>query len=74
MTGGYPARAELAEWAGVTAPVAAGAVPSPGGATMLGLTAAAPCAGTCCSSSTSSQTDGCCSDSGSTNSETAGCC
>jgi SAM-dependent methyltransferase len=69
MTGGYPDRAELAEWAGVTAPVAAGAVPSPAGATMLGLTAAGPAAGGCCASS---ETDSCCSSS--TSSETAGCC
>ena len=72
MTGGYPDRAQLAEWAGVTAAAAAGAVPGPAGTTMLGLTAAAPTAGACCASSTSSQPDGCCSDS--TTSETAGCC
>jgi len=72
MTGGYPDRAQLAEWAGVSAAAAAGAVPGPAGTTMLGLTAAAPTAGACCASSTSSQTDGCCSDS--TTSETAGCC
>ena len=72
MTGGYPDRAELAEWVGVTAPVGTGAVSSPAGATMLGLTAAAPTAGAYCASSTSSQPDGCCSDS--TTSETAGCC
>jgi ubiquinone/menaquinone biosynthesis C-methylase UbiE len=69
MTGGYPDRAQLAEWAGVTAAVTAGAVLGPAGATMLGLTAAAPAAGACCSSS---EVDGCCSSS--TNSETAGCC
>ena len=68
MTGCYPDRAELAEWAGVTAAVTAGAVPGPTGATMLGLTAAAPAAGGCCSSS---EVDGCCSSS--TSSETAGC-
>jgi SAM-dependent methyltransferase len=69
MTGGYPDRAELAKWAGVTAPVAAGAVRSQAGATMLGLTAAGPAAGGCCSSS---EVDGCCSSS--TSSETDGCC
>jgi SAM-dependent methyltransferase len=69
MTGGYPDRAELAQWAGLTAPVAAGAVPSPAGATTLGLTAAAPTAGAC---RASSETDSCCSNSAS--SETAGCC
>jgi arsenite methyltransferase len=80
MTGGYPDRAQLAEWAGVTAAVAvaAGAVPAPVGATMLGLTAAASAAGACCSSSetdsccSGSETDGCCSSLAS--SETAGCC
>jgi arsenite-transporting ATPase len=69
MTGGYPDRAQLAEWAGLAAPVAAGAVPTPAGATMLGLTAAAPNDGACCSGS---ETDGCCSNS--TSSQTAGCC
>jgi SAM-dependent methyltransferase len=69
MTSGYPDRAQLAQWAGVTAPVTAGVVPGPAGATMLGLTAAAPAAGACCSSS---EVDGCCSSS--TSSETAGCC
>ena len=68
MTGGYPDRAQLAEWAGVTADVTAGALPGPAGATMLGLTAAGPAA-SCCSSS---EADGCCSSS--TSSETAGCC
>ena len=83
MTGGYPERAQLAEWAGLTAPVAAGAVPTPAGATMLGLKAAASTAGTrssstdsetggCCASSTSSGVDGCCS--GSTSSVTDTCC
>lgn len=72
MTGGYPDRAQLAQWAGVTAAVATGAVSSPAGATMLGLSAAAPAAGACCASSTSSQTDGCCCES--STSETAGCC
>jgi SAM-dependent methyltransferase len=72
MTGGYPDRAQLAQWTGVTAPVAASAVPTPAGSTMLGLTASAPSAGACCASSTSSQTDGCCSDTAT--SETAGCC
>jgi len=81
MTGGYPDRAQLAEWAGLTASVAAGAVPAPAGVTMLGLTAAAPTDGACCSSSetdgccsnsTSSETESCCSNS--TSSETAGCC
>jgi SAM-dependent methyltransferase len=69
MTGGYPDRAQLAEWASVTAAVPAGAVSGPAGATMLGLTAAGPAAGACCSSS---EVDGCCSSS--TSSETAGCC
>jgi arsenite methyltransferase len=68
MTGGYPDRAKLAQWAGLTAPVAAGAVPTPAGATMLGLRATAPTTGGCCSSS---ETESCCSDTGS---ETAGCC
>ena len=83
MTGGYPERAQLAEWAGLTAPVAAGGVPTPAGATMLGLKAAASTAGapssstdsetaSCCSGSTSSETDTCCS--GSTSSETDTCC
>ena len=83
MTGGYPERAQLAEWAGLTAPVAAGGVPTPAGATMLGLKAAASTAGapssstdsetaSCCSGSTSSETDTCCSKT--TSSETAGCC
>jgi hypothetical protein len=74
MTGGYPDRAQLAKWAGLTAPAAAEAVPTPVGATMLGLAAAAPTAGACCSSS---ETDVCCSSSSSsvsTSSETAGCC
>ena len=74
MTGGYPDRAQLAEWAGLTAPAAAETVPTPAGATMLGLSAAAPTAGACCSRS---ETDGCCSSStssDSTSSETAGCC
>jgi arsenite methyltransferase len=78
MTGGYPNRVELAEWAGVTAPVSPGAVSSPAGATMLGLTATAPTEGACASSSetdsccSSSEVGGCCSDS--TTPETAGCC
>jgi hypothetical protein len=81
MTGGYPDRAQLAQWAGLTTPVVVPGVPSPAGATMLGLTAAAPTGGVCCSSSgtdgccsdsTTLQTDGCCSDS--TTSETSGCC
>jgi arsenite-transporting ATPase len=69
MTGGYPDRARLAEWAGLSEPVAVAAVPAPAGATMLGLAAAAPTAGACCSSS---ETGGCCSSH--TGSETAGCC
>jgi arsenite methyltransferase len=69
MTGGYPDRAQLTDWAGVTATVTAGAVPGPAGATTLGLTAAGPAAGCCCSSS---EADGCCSSS--TSSETTGCC
>jgi hypothetical protein len=78
MTGGYPDRDELAEWAGLTAPVAAGAAPAPAGATTLGLTAAGPAAEACCSNSetdsccSSSETDSCCSNS--TSSKTAGCC
>jgi arsenite-transporting ATPase len=83
LTGGYPDRAQLAEWAGVAAPVAAAAVPTPAGATMLGLKAASPTAG---ARSASSETDGCCSKSASSpssesgrcskpaSSETAGCC
>jgi len=63
MTGGYPDRAQLAEWAGVTA---AGAVPTPAGATMLGLKAASS---TASASSTSTETDSCCSSSG-----TESCC
>lgn len=68
MTGGYPDRAQLAQWAGVTAPGAT-VVPSLAGATMLGLTAAAPNAGAC---RASSETESC--SSGSASSETAGCC
>ena len=67
MTGGYPDRTQMAEWAGVTAAVTAGAVPGPAGATMLGLTAAEPAAGACCS-----ETDDCCSKPAS--SQSAGCC
>lgn len=82
MTGGYPSRTQLAEWAGLVAPVEVGAPPAPAGTTMLGLTEAAPTAGGCCSSSTS-QTGDCCSSAGSekgdccsssTRPETAGCC
>jgi ubiquinone/menaquinone biosynthesis C-methylase UbiE len=69
MTGAYPDRAQLTKWAGLTAAVAAGAVPTPAGATMLGLTAAAPTSGGCCSGS---EADGCCSTPA--GSETAGCC
>ena len=69
MTGGYPDRAQLATWAGLTATVAAGAVPTPAGATMLGLTAAAPTSDACCSSS---EADDCCSNPA--GSETTGCC
>jgi len=78
MTGGYPDRAQLAEWAGVTAAVTAGAVPTPAGATMLGLKAASS---TVSAGSTSSETDSCCSSSGTENccsgsssSEVDGCC
>jgi hypothetical protein len=78
LTGGYPDRAQLAEWAGVTVAAAAGAVPTPAGATMLGLKAASS---TASASSTSSETDSCCSSSGtggccatSVGSETDGCC
>jgi len=78
MTGGYPDRAQLAEWASVTAAVTAGAVPTPAGATMLGLKAASS---TASASSTSSETDSCCSSSGtesccsgSSSSELDGCC
>jgi arsenite-transporting ATPase len=84
LTGGYPDRAQLAEWAGVAAPVAAGGVPTPAGATMLGLKAASSTGGagstsseteSCCSSSASSETDGCCSGSASSpSSESSGCC
>jgi hypothetical protein len=69
MTGGYPDRAQLAKWAGLAAPVAAGAVPTPVGATMLGLTGAASTSGGCCSSC---EADSCCSSSA--GSETTGCC
>jgi hypothetical protein len=69
MTGGYPDRAQLTKWAGLAAPVAGGAVPTPAGATMLGLKAASS---TARSRSTSSETDSCCSKPAS--SETAGCC
>jgi hypothetical protein len=72
LTGSYPDRVQLADWAGVTAPVAPRGVPSPAGATMLGLTAAAPNADACCSSSTGKETDSCCS--ASTSSETDSCC
>jgi len=79
MTGGYPDRARLAEWAGVAAPAKEGSAPAgapaPAGATMLGLTEAAPTSGGCCSGS---ETDTCCSSStnatSSANTETAGCC
>ena len=80
MTGDYPDRAQLAEWAGVAVPAEAGSAPSPAGATMLGLTEVAPTSGGCCSGS---ETDTCCSSSsssettsstGSTRPQTAGCC
>jgi len=79
MTGGYPDRAQLTEWSGVTSPVAE-AVPAPAGATLLDLSSAAPTSGACCSSS---EADSCCSGSHSDTgeccstpktSETAGCC
>jgi len=57
MTGGYPDRAQLAAWAGVAAPAKEGSAPAPAGATMLGLTEAAPTSGGCCSSP---KTAGCC--------------
>jgi hypothetical protein len=84
LTGGYPDRAQLAEWAGVAAPVAAGGFPTPAGATMLGLKAASSTAGassarsasseaqSCCPEPASAGTEGCCSKPAS--SETAGCC
>ena len=61
MTGGYPDRALLAEWAGVGASAKADATPATAGVTMLGLTAAAPASGGCCSGSgSSSEAAGCC--------------
>jgi SAM-dependent methyltransferase len=83
MTGGYPDRTQLAQWAGVTAAVTPGGVPGPAGATLLGLTAAEPnsggcCSGpseetsaACCSSSTADTSSGCCSSS---TAGTPGCC
>ena len=83
LTGGYPDRAQLAEWAGVPS-LAARAVLRPAGATMLGLKAvsstesSSPSSSetkTCCSSSASSETEACCSGSTtSTSSETGSCC
>ena len=83
MTGGYPDRAQLAEWAGVTAPVAAGLASAPAGATMLGLKGISPLSGSsatssgpeaegCCSKPASSEAEGCCSKPAS--SEAEGCC
>jgi len=72
MTGGYPDRTQLAEWAGLTATVAAGAVPTPAGATMLGLTAAEPAAGGCCSDPSEETSAACCSSS--TADTSSGCC
>ena len=84
MTGGYPTRAELSEWAGVTLPVTAGSPPAPAGATMLGLTGAvptpvgatmlglkgvSPLSG---GSTTSADAESCCSKTAS--SEAEGCC
>ena len=71
MTGGYPDRTQLAEWAGVTAAVTAGAVPGPG-ATMLGLTAAEPAVGACCSGPSEETSAACCSRS--TADTSSGCC
>jgi len=73
MTGGYPDGAQLTDWAGVAAPAQAGSAPTPAGATMLGLTEAAPTSGGCCSSpSPSAETSiACCSSS---TAGTPGCC
>jgi hypothetical protein len=86
LTGGYPDRAQLAEWAGITS-LAAGAVRTPAGATMLGLKAASSTASpspssseanSCCSSPASPETEACCSGSttatSSTSSELSRCC
>ncbi len=72
MTGGYPDRARLAEWAGVVAPAEAGSAAAPAGATMLGLTAAAPTSSGCCSSPDAETSDACCSSSAADTS--SGCC
>jgi arsenite-transporting ATPase len=86
MTGGYPSRAQLSEWAGVTAPAAAGAVAAPAGATMLGLTGAVPAPASATmlglkgvapvsggsGSGSSPETEGCCSKPAS--SEADSCC
>ena len=72
MTGGYPDRAQLSEWAGVSAPVPAGAVPIPAGATMLGLKGVSPRpagarsgsgsqTASCCSAPAGSEAQSCCS-------------
>jgi len=71
MTGVYPDRAELSGWAGV-APRAAGSAPAPVGATMLGLTAAAPGSGGCCSGPGEETSAACCSSSAADTS--SGCC
>lgn len=72
MTGGYPDRARLAEWAGLSVPAEGGGAQAPAGTRMLGLSAAGAASGV---SGTSPgqrpQTEGCCSGS---SSETAGCC
>ena len=72
MTGGYPDRAELSDWAGVAGPAEAGSAPAPAGATMLGLTAAAPSSGGCCSGPGEETSAACCS--GSAADTTSGCC
>ena len=59
MTGGYPDRAELSDWAGVASTAEAAATTAPAGGTMLGLTEAAPTSGGCCSSP-SAGAPGCC--------------
>jgi arsenite-transporting ATPase len=71
MTGGYPDRAQLSEWAGVHPHVAAAAVPIPAGATMLGLKGVAPVSGGS-SSSSGSETESCCAHPAS--SEAQSCC
>ena len=59
LTGSYPDRAQLARWAGITAPTDPdGSVPPsiPAGVQLLGLSDA----GTCCSTDTTSTTSGGC--------------